>query len=85
MRTFSGAFGGQGEKPEAEIICSAERWHGGREGGTEGGRLKNGKKKACAIRRHHLQENRKCVALSLDNDGGKKEAHGDKYDVEVCP
>lgn len=38
-----------------------------------------------AIRRHHLQENRKCVALSLDNDGGKKEAHRDNGDMEFWP
>lgn len=52
---------GQGEKPEAEIICSAERWHGGREAKEWW--------KACTIRPHHLQESCECVAVSLDNEG----------------
>lgn len=30
---------------------------------------------ARTIRRHHLQESRKCVALSSDNDGVKKKKH----------
>lgn len=79
MRTFSRAFGAKerNQRPRSSVQLKD---------GTEGGRKgeKNGKK-ARAIRRHHLQENRKCVALSLDNDGGGKKAHRDKCDVEFCP